>query len=119
MYSDLMYSGLKFESSASEGAVLAMPVGAISEGVRNMAKFRKYASIQAEDWYRYINNIRGCEAKNGDVRLIIGHHKTSRWCIATFANSTANENPFRLELNHVTRTNVGKIYEWNHSGTAG
>ena len=95
-----------------------MPVGAISEDVRNEAKFRKYASIHAEDWYRYINNICGCDAKNGDVRLIIGHHKTSRWCIATFADSTANQNPFLLEFNHVTETNVGKMYEWKHSGTA-
>ncbi|KAF8802926.1 hypothetical protein BYT27DRAFT_7341153 [Phlegmacium glaucopus] len=108
-------SGLKFESSASEGAVLAMRVGAISEDVRNEAIFRKYASIHAEDWYRYINNIRGCGAKNGDVRLVSGYHKTSDWCIATFAESTAKQNPFFLEFNPVTETNVGK---WKHSGTA-
>ncbi|KAF8804956.1 hypothetical protein BYT27DRAFT_7105750, partial [Phlegmacium glaucopus] len=113
-----IYSGLKFESSASEGAILAMPVGAISEDVRNEAIFRKYTSIHAEDWYRYINNIRGRDAKNGDVRLVIGYHKTSHWCIATFADSTAKQNPFFLEFNPLTETNVGKMYEWKHSGTA-
>ncbi|KAF8804953.1 hypothetical protein BYT27DRAFT_7105774, partial [Phlegmacium glaucopus] len=111
-------SGLKFESSASEGAILAMPDGAISEDVRNEAIFRKYTSIHAEDWYRYINNIRGRDAKNGDVRLVIGYHKTSHWCIATFADSTAKQNPFFLEFNPVTETNIGKMYEWKHSGTA-
>lgn len=95
-----------------------MPIGAISEDVMNEAIFKKYVRIHAEDWYRYINNIRGRDAKNGDLRLVTGYHKTSSWCIATFANSTANEKPFHLEFNHVSETNAGKVYKWKHSGTA-
>lgn len=111
-------SGLRFESSASEGAILAMPVGAISEDVAKIITFKKYALIHAEDWYRYIISC-GRDVKNGDVRLVTGYHKSSHWCIATFANSTENDSqPFHLEFNHVTETNIGKVYEWRHSGTA-
>ena len=94
-----------------------MPVGAISEDVTNVLTFKKYASTHAEHWYRYIKSC-GRDVKNGDVRLVTGYHKTSRWCIATFSDSTANEQPFHLEFNHVNETNVGKMYEWKHSGTA-
>ena len=96
---------------------MAMPVGAISEDVTNELAFKKYASTHAEHWYRYIKS-RGRDVENGDVRLVTGYHKTSRWCMATFSDSTANEQPFLLELNHVTETNMGKIYEWKHCGTA-
>jgi hypothetical protein len=95
-----------------------MPVGAISEDVANVLTFKKYASTHAEHWYRYIIKSRGREVENGNVRLVTGYHKTSRWCIATFSDSTANEQPFHLEFNGVTETNMGKMYEWNHSGTA-
>jgi hypothetical protein len=94
-----------------------MPVGATSKDLLTRAKFQKYASIHAEDWYRYIISL-GREVKNGDVRLVTGYHKTSRWGIATFAHSTANEQPSLLEFNHVAETNIGKVYEWKHSGTA-
>jgi hypothetical protein len=110
-------SGLRFESSASEGAILAMPVGAISEDVTQIVRFKRYASIHAEDWYRYIISC-GHEVKNGGVRLVTGYHKTSRWCIATFADSTASEQPFHLEFNPVTETNIGNMCEWKYTGTA-
>jgi hypothetical protein len=94
-----------------------MPVGAISKDVTQVARFKRYASIHAEDWYRYIISC-GHEVKNGGVRLVTGYHKTSRWCIATFADSTANEQPFHLEFNPVTETNIGKMCEWKYTGTA-
>ena len=94
-----------------------MPVGAISEDVTNVLMFKKYASTHAEHWYRYIRSC-GRDVENGDVRLVTGYHKTSRWCIATFSDSTANEQPFHLEFSHVTEMNMGKMYEWKHSGTA-
>ena len=105
------------DSSASEGAILAMPVGAISDDVTNVLTLKKYASTHAEHWYRSIKS-RGRDVENGDVRLVTGYHRTSRWCIPTFSDSTANEQPFHLEFNHVTETNMGKMYEWKHPGTA-
>ncbi|KDR67739.1 hypothetical protein GALMADRAFT_79635, partial [Galerina marginata CBS 339.88] len=82
-------SGLVFESSASEGAILTMPVGSNSEDLREKRRIRAYISTHAEDWYKYANIIRGREAKNGDIRLVVGFDKTTTWGMATFSNSTA------------------------------
>ncbi|KAF8967320.1 hypothetical protein BDZ97DRAFT_1656614, partial [Flammula alnicola] len=71
--------GLTFESSASEGAILAMPLGSNSHDLGNVSRFREYMSANAEHWYVYANKVRGLEAKNGDIRLVIGCDKTSAW----------------------------------------
>ena len=81
-------SDIVFESSASEGAILTMPRGARSEDLGNLARFREYAAANVADWYRFVNGPRGREAKNGDVRLVVGFDKTTSWGIATFSNLT-------------------------------
>ena len=65
-----------------------MPRGARSEDLRNKAIFREYAAANVANWYRYANGPRGLEAKNGEVRLVVGFDKTTSWGIATFANQT-------------------------------
>ena len=85
-----LYSDIVFESSASEGAILIMPRGVRSEDLGNLAKFREYAAANVANWYRFVNGPRGREAKNGDVRLVVGFDKTTSWGIATFANPTQN-----------------------------
>src|SRR6267378_3949648 len=60
--------GLSFRTSASEGAILTMPDGAISQDLENIPRFREYAAANVRRWYKYINGLRGREAKNGDVR---------------------------------------------------
>ena len=75
---------MAFKSSASEGAVLAMPKGAQAQDLANISIFRRYLSLNEENWYRYVNGVRGREAKNGDVRLVIGCDKASSWGVATF-----------------------------------
>ncbi|KDR67729.1 hypothetical protein GALMADRAFT_30303, partial [Galerina marginata CBS 339.88] len=82
-------SGLVFESTASEGAVLTMPVGSKSEDLLYKSAIRTYVSTYAQDWYMYANNVRGREAKNGDIRVVVGLDKTTAWGMATFSNSTA------------------------------
>ena len=67
-----LYSNIVFESSASEGAILTMPRGARSEDLGNKATFREYAAANVANWYRYVNGPRGREAKNGEVRLVVG-----------------------------------------------
>ena len=81
-------SDIVFESSASEGAILTLPRGARSEDLGNLARFREYAADNVTNWYRFVNGARGREAKNGDVRLVVGFDKTTSWGIATFANET-------------------------------
>jgi hypothetical protein len=63
-----------------------MPRGARSWDLRNLATFRKYAAANAADWYKFVNGPCGREAKNGDVRLVVGFDKATSWSIATFAN---------------------------------
>ena len=104
---------IAFESSASEGAILTMPQGARAEDLANVSQFRQYFSTHAESWYRYINTIRGREAKNGDVRLVIGCDKTSSWGMATFSNSTAQD--FHLKFKPTSESGSTRTYGWEYS----
>lgn len=107
--------GTTFQSSASEGAILAMPQGAYSEDLANVSRFRQYLSANAESWYKYVNNVRGREARNGDVRLVVGCDKTSSWGMATFKDSTARN--FHLKFKPTDENGSGRTYEWEYSGT--
>lgn len=103
---------LEFESTASEGAILTMPFGSNSTDVRTIILLRKYVALHAENWYRYVVNIRGREAENGDVRLVTGFDKTTSWGMATFANSTAQRDSFQLRFRPIQDATVGKMYRW-------
>jgi len=107
--------GITFESSASEGAVLTMPHGACAENLANVSRFRKYVSANLESWYRFVNNTRGREARNGDVRLVVGCDKASSWGMATFANSTAQD--FHLKFNPTGQNGSSQTYGWECSGS--
>ncbi|KAF8901521.1 hypothetical protein CPB84DRAFT_961631 [Gymnopilus junonius] len=93
-------SSLIFESSASEGAILAMPAGSNSAQLLNIGLFRKWVIAHAEDLYKYVNDTCGREAKNGDVRIVTGFDKTTKWGMATFSNtsSTAAESSLLLKF---------------------
>ena len=113
-------SDIVFESSASEGAILTMPRGARSEDLRNKATFREYAAANIANWFRYANGPRGLEAKNGDVRLIVGFDKTTSWGIATFANQT-QQNSCRLKFGRSEGDFASTSYTWSqleYSGVA-
>ena len=113
-------SDIVFESSASEGAILTMPRGARSEDLRNKATFREYAAANIANWYRYANGPRGLEAKNGEVRLVVGFDKTTSWGIATFANQT-QQNSCRLKFGRSEEDSASTTYTWSqleYSGVA-
>ena len=65
-----------------------MPDGAVSQDLENLPRFREYVVANVERWYRYINGPRGREAKNGDVRLVVGCDKATSWGIATLTGMT-------------------------------
>jgi len=109
-YSSNGASEITFESSAFEGAILALPHGADAEDLRNVARFRRYLSSNKVNWYRYVNDIRGREAKNGELQLVVGCDKASSWGMATFANSTAQISHLNFKL-----TSEGG-YAWEYSG---
>ena len=78
---------LIFESSTSEGAILAMPVGSNSRDLRNSLAFGNYMAQHAPAWYRYAKIVRGRKVRNGEIRLVTGNDKTSNWGMATFSSS--------------------------------
>ena len=116
-------SGLIFESSASEGAILTMPEGAYSEDLSNFSRLRQYIATHAEDWSKFVNGPRGCEAQNGDLHVVVGCDKTTSWGMATFADSSlSQETNFRLKFSALgeqqSQHNAGNKYMWEHSGVA-
>ncbi|KDR70741.1 hypothetical protein GALMADRAFT_882546 [Galerina marginata CBS 339.88] len=110
-------SSLVFESSssASEGAILTMPQGAKSEDLANIWHFERYMIRYIESWYRFINGERGRNAKNGDVRLVIGCDKATEWGMATFKSSTTRNEPCRFKFRLTGESPFGPVYSWRHS----
>ena len=97
-----------------------MPRGARSEDLGNYARFREYAAANVADWYRFVNGPRGREAKNGDVRLVVGFDKTTSWGIATFANQT-QQNSCHLRFGPSQEAGLmssAHTYTWQYSGAA-
>ena len=128
-YSNLLYSfidalsGLTFESSASEGAILTMPEGADSEDLRNRLRFQTYIGTHAKDWYKFANGPCGREARNGDLRLVVGHDKSTSWGMASFSNSSLSQGTkFRLKFTALedqpSQRSAVNNYAWEYSGVA-
>lgn len=65
-------------------------------------------------WYKYAYYDREYDVKNGDLRLVIGHDKTSFWGMATFSNSTSHQEFSQLKFGLME----GRKYGWEYSGTA-
>jgi len=63
-----------------------MPNGAISQDLENISIFREYLSANIDKWYRYVNGPRGREAKNGDIRLVVGCDKATSWGMAAVSD---------------------------------
>ncbi|KDR67726.1 hypothetical protein GALMADRAFT_1075570 [Galerina marginata CBS 339.88] len=111
-------SGLVFETTASEGAILTMPVGSNSQDLRHKSAIRTYIATHAQSWYKYANDVRGREARNGDIRVVVGFDKTTAWGMATFSNSTAQNDLFRLKFRPTGPDNTPRTYSWEYSGFA-
>jgi len=97
-----------------------MPRGARAENLENSVRFREYAASNVANWYKFVNGPRGREAKNGDVRLVVGFDKTTSWGIATFANH-AKQNNCRLKFgptDGASLTTSACTYAWEYSGVA-
>jgi len=109
---------LSFRSSGSEGAILTMPEGAISEDLENLRGFREYASANVKMWYKYIIGTRGRKAKNGDVRLVVGYDKATSWGVASLPNTSQHSKLKFKSLDAQASDYRSCGYTWEHSGTA-
>lgn len=107
------YSEFVFEAFDTEGAILMMPNGSLSQDLLNSKAIEKYVKDNAETWYEYVTNKRGRMVNNGDIRLVIGFDKVSSWGIATFAKTVGQQ--VRLEFKKTKSGNRG--YRWNCIGT--
>ena len=113
------FRGLIFESSASEGAILTMPVGSNSRDLRNYLAFEKYVAQHVPAWYRYAKIVRGRKVCNGDIRLVTGNDKTSNWGMATFSSSgSEQDDPLYISFLPGSQNASGRTYEWEYSGMA-
>ena len=117
----LQYRGLEFESSAAEGAVLAIPDAAFQSDLKNLDRFYQHIGTHAESWYRYANGPdMGRRLDNSGLCLVIGCDKTNSWGIATFSNSM-EQTTSRLQFLPIASSSNGGpgcLYTWDHSGTA-
>lgn len=99
-----------------------MPLGATSETFGNVVSFRRYVASNIVHWYKFVDDVLGRGAKNGDIRLVVGCVKTS-WGIATFANQ-AHQSSCRLRFCPVEVASSDSIssdssrYVWEYSGIA-
>jgi hypothetical protein len=111
-------SGLRFRALAPEGAILTMPEGAISEDLENLPRFREYAFANVKKWYKYINGPLGREAKNGDVRLVIGCDKATSWGMAALSNAIRHSQFKFKPLDAQSPSSRSCGYTWEYSGFA-
>jgi len=101
-----------------------MPDGAISHDLENISRFRDYAAANVESWYRYANGPRGRQAKNGDLRLVVGCDKSTSWGMATMSKMSQGRIDFdylKLVSKRVNPEDAPSQlmeYSWEHSGVA-
>ena len=95
-----------------------MPDGAISQDLENLPIFREYVAANVEKWYRFINGPRGREAKNGDVRLVVGYDKASSWGMAALTNVTQHGQLRFKPLDTQSPSSSSCGYTWEYSGVA-
>jgi len=94
-----------------------MPEGATSQDLENIPRFRKYAAENVHKWYKFINGPRGREAKNGDVRLVVGCDKATSWGMAVLSNVNQHCQLKFKPLNGQGPASPGCGYTWEYSGT--
>jgi len=108
----IFFSGFIFETSATEGAVIIMPDGAITEDLMCRKSIKEYLAKNAKTWYEFVREVREWEVNNGDIRLVIGSDKVSSWGIATSACSVGE----RVRLKFTNVGDISQTYTWRCDG---
>lgn len=101
---------------------MTLPNGANSKDVDDKTLYRSYARLNAENWYTYTNQIRGREARNGDIRLVVGTTSARSWGMAIFSG-LANEAPipcfkFSPRPQNVVSLNLTPAHRWEYHARA-
>ena len=71
--------GQRFESTATEAAILIMPKGATTQNLLNSDTWlvRQIVIRNAKVWYQYATYTRGRKIKDGDIRVLVGFDKVT------------------------------------------
>lgn len=77
--------GARFTTSAADGAILALPAGAVRTELRELSKFREFVTANMDNFARY---WRGMMLQQPELRLITGQLSAPYWGIATFSENT-------------------------------
>ncbi|KIM36152.1 hypothetical protein M413DRAFT_78610 [Hebeloma cylindrosporum] len=75
--------GTTFDAVAEEMAILTIPDGMKSLDVIDVSCFRKYIAENAIGWYKFVNEVCGRRATNGDLRMVVGLDQCSSWSRVT------------------------------------
>jgi len=102
-----------------------MPQGAYHEDLRNIRRFREYASIHDKSWYLYAKGpFSGREIGNKELHLVTGCDKTTSWGVAAYSHPQSKrpeDNVSLLRFNPVGDERRGRhssytTYEWDYEG---
>lgn len=108
-------SAMAFECTGAEGAVLALPDGAIHEDLRHLGKFREYAAANTLGWYKLAMITCKRDVENGDLRLVTGCDKSSTWGMATIASTSKSSQAVSLTLKAQAGPDGNTAYTWECS----
>lgn len=97
---------------------MTLPDGSNSQDLGNKKKLQAYLSAHGEELYKCALVGHGRDIRNGDLRVVTGHDKTTNWGMAAFSNSTAQEDSFRLKFRPRDQANLARTHSWEYSGTA-
>ena len=100
-----------------------MPQGAHDEDLRNISRFRDYASLHVESWYQYANGACGREIGNAGLHLVTGCDKTTSWGVAAYsrAQSKRVEDDVTLldfNVSNEARHSLYPTFVWDEQGAA-
>jgi hypothetical protein len=69
-------------------------------------------------WYKYVIVTRGREAKNGDLRLVVGCDKATSWGVASLPHTSQHSKLKFKPLDAQVSGSGSCGYTWEHSGMA-
>ncbi|KAL1701741.1 hypothetical protein EV121DRAFT_211521 [Schizophyllum commune] len=100
---------------AGGGAALALPQGGSRTDAERLGDFEKQIERHGLSWYEHAISNCGWKIQNGELYLLTGVDKASRWGALAFHN-TGGSHEVSFELTAVAQTAVALsyTYQWRH-----
>ena len=100
-----------------------MPQGAHDEDLRNISRFRDYASLHAESWYQYANGPCRREIGNAELHLVTGCDKTTSWGMAAYSHAQSKRveddvTILNFNVSNEARHSLYPTFVWDQQGAA-